>query len=65
MKRAEAILRKILFPGPLLSLLSVPLAAVLLCCAFFLFEEESPLTYHSKCGSRCIFRFASICYMPG
>lgn len=45
MKRAEVILRKILFPGPLLSLLSVPLAAVLLCCAFFLFEEESPLTY--------------------
>ena len=32
-------MRKILFPGPLLSLLSVPLAAVLLCCAFFLFEE--------------------------
>ena len=39
MKRAEAILRKILFPGPLLSLLSVPLAAVLLCCAALIIAD--------------------------
>ena len=45
MERVKAVMRRIVFPGPALTLLSIPAAAALLFIAFTILDETHPLTY--------------------
>ncbi|MGN0292413.1 MAG: hypothetical protein ACI4D3_00245 [Lachnospiraceae bacterium] len=45
MEYFKRILHRILFPGPVVVILSVPIAAVLLFCTFAYGEEQSPIAY--------------------
>mgnify|MGYP007020621696 CR=1 FL=1 len=45
MERVKAVMRRIVFPGPAMTLLSIPAAAALLFIAFTILDETHPLTY--------------------
>ena len=45
MERWKQVLNKLLFPGKIVTLLSIPISAVLLIYAFGFAQEENPIVY--------------------